>query len=73
MAYVSAHQVSENLLQILARPFVAFGNWLITLAGSSSVAQKTNRLADMTDEDLAAQGLTREQAIAKIFAAHAHL
>ncbi|AKS46733.1 hypothetical protein SAMN05444287_1856 [Octadecabacter temperatus] len=73
MAYTSTHQVSEGLLNILARPFVAIGNMLVALAEASTMAQEAKRVADMSDADLEAAGLTREQAIAEVFGAQAHL
>ncbi len=73
MAYASTHASSSNLLETLARPFVAVGNFLAAITEANSMAQEANRIANMSDEALEAQGLTREQAIQKMFAPYAHL
>ena len=73
MAYVSTALAPANLLETLARPFIALGNALTNISESSEMAQKAKRVAEMTDEDLASKGLTREQAIQDIFKAYAHI
>ncbi len=73
MAHVSTALAPANLLETLARPFIALGNTLTKVAEANSMAQEANRIAEMSDEALAAQGVTREQAIQDIFKAYAHI
>ncbi|MDA9208139.1 hypothetical protein N9O61_04555 [Octadecabacter sp.] len=73
MAFASTPLAPANLLDILARPFIAFGNTLIKISESSEMAQKAKRVAEMSDEELTSKGLTREQAIQDIFKAYAHI
>jgi uncharacterized protein YjiS (DUF1127 family) len=73
MSYAGTTTVSTTatgVLHILERPFVAFGNLLIKIAASSSYAKAIDQLAEMSDEDLAAMGTTRAEAVQDIFRGH---
>ncbi|MEQ9694970.1 hypothetical protein [Shimia sp. SDUM112013] len=68
MAYTSIHApASASLLRILAKPFVAAGQALTTLAESNRRVQEADRLHAMTDAELAALGLTREDIALYVF------
>ena len=73
MTFITAQETSVGILTMLTRPFVAFGKSLVRIAETSALAQAANELAEMSDSELAAKGLTREQAIEKLFANYPHL
>jgi len=53
--------------QTLARPFAAVGSFLDMLSGAVSMAHDADRVAKMSDADLAAKGMTRAEAIQNVF------
>lgn len=73
MAYASTDHASHDLRHTLARPFVALGKMLIALTEASTMAKQANRIAEMSDETLAAKGTTRKAEIARVFAAYSHV
>lgn len=52
---------------VLAAPFVAVGNFLIAIAEAGPQIRAIERLNRMSDEELAARGLTRDGEIRRIF------
>jgi uncharacterized protein YjiS (DUF1127 family) len=69
MATVAVQQSTASLaLGLLIKPFIAIGNFLIVLGENSSRMQKVKTLNEMTDEQLAAKGLTREDIVRHVFA-----
>ena len=76
MAFADTQLVStttSNVLSVLARPFVAFGNFMVRLAESSSQAQALAKLADLSDADLAAKGTSRSAQINEILRGYMHV
>lgn len=67
MAYADTHLSIPGLRHSLARPFVALGNMLDMVAQASVKAEAAGRILDMSDESLAEKGLTRDEAIRKLF------
>ncbi|WP_146065175.1 DUF1127 domain-containing protein [Albidovulum inexpectatum] len=63
----------HGLLQLLAAPFAALGRILIRIAESSRAMREIERLNQMSDEELAARGLTRDGEIRRIFAGQLYL
>lgn len=57
----------ELVLELLATPFRALGNLIIKMAENNSRVIALNALNAMTDEELAAKGLTRAEAVALVF------
>jgi hypothetical protein len=51
----------------LSKPFTAIGACFDALANANIAAQQVQDVLKMTDEDFAAKGLTRDQAIRQIF------
>lgn len=69
MATAALHSAQgTSLLRILATPFSAFGRFLVFAAENSTRMQTIERLNAMTDEQLAAKGLTRETIVRHVFA-----
>lgn len=73
MAYADTYYTVSSSLRVVARPFVAFGNFMVRLSEASSMAQAANKILELSDEDLAAQGLTRNEAVQRVFAKYAYL
>lgn len=67
MAYADTHFSTSNFLHGLARPFLALSSMMDLVAQASAKADAANRLVEMSDEKLAAKGLTRSEAIRKLF------
>jgi hypothetical protein len=57
----------EMLVELALTPFRAIGRVLINLAENNSRTQALQAIADISDADLAARGLTRAQAISMVF------
>lgn len=77
MASTAIHgQMSRNLPQsalgLIAAPFRAVWRFLIHLAECSHMGQQVERLNSLSDEELAARGLTREGEIRRIFNTFTH-
>jgi hypothetical protein len=51
----------------LAAPFVAFGRILMKIAEANSRFEQVQRLQSLSDEDLAARGLTRDGIVRHVF------
>lgn len=58
---------SFSAIKLLAAPFQAIGNALIYLAESNYRVKQLEDLAALTDEQLAARGLKREEIVLKVF------
>ena len=56
-----------NLRDLVLAPFRAILRGFIWLGENSAYAKQLHAIANMTDGQLAARGLTREEAIAKVF------
>jgi hypothetical protein len=67
MAYAEPRFFASNILHILARPFVALDNVISSVAEARLMADAANRIYEMSDEKLAAKGLTRSEAIQMLF------
>jgi len=67
MAYANTHHHGSNLRHTLARPFIAINHMLDNLAEAVALTQEARRVADMSDDALAAEGLTRAEAIQRVF------
>lgn len=57
-----------GLLHLLSAPFVALGAGLVRLADNSSYMKEVRALHDLSDEDLALRGTTRDAEVRRIFA-----
>lgn len=57
-----------SILNILSAPFVAFGNALVSLAEASSRTEEIQLLQSLSDEELAARGLKRNEIVQHVFA-----
>ncbi len=57
-----------SILSILSAPFVALGNALIAMAEASSRTEEIQLLQSLTDEELAARGLKRDDIVRHVFA-----
>ena len=51
----------------LAAPFLAFGRILMKIAEANSRFEQVQRLQSLSDEDLAARGLTRDGIVRHVF------
>ncbi|MBU2994311.1 hypothetical protein Q4555_06950 [Octadecabacter sp. 1_MG-2023] len=67
MAYANTTINTPNGRPFLARPFVAIGNALSTLAEAVSMAQAATRVAEMSDRELEEAGMDRAEAIEAVF------
>jgi uncharacterized protein YjiS (DUF1127 family) len=68
MAHISVNAPAHNsILQVLAAPFVAIGKVLIAIGEANSRAQQVQRLQDMSDAELAALGIKREEIAHHVF------
>ena len=56
-----------DLLRAITAPFRAVGTFLVMLAEAGPRMEAINRLNGMTDEELAAKGLTRADEVRRIF------
>lgn len=65
--------VLAGMLHALAAPFVFLGGVLVSLAEAGPRMRQVKRLNGMTDEDLAAKGLTREGEVNRIFSDRLYL
>ncbi len=57
-----------SILSILSAPFVALGNALIAMGEASSRTEEVQLLQSLTDEELAARGLKRDEIVRHVFA-----
>ncbi|MGJ8687660.1 MAG: hypothetical protein ACSHWQ_09280 [Spongiibacteraceae bacterium] len=73
MAYVGIHNTGLNFRQFVAQTFVTVGDVLVRLAEANSMAQAADRVAQMSDCQLASEGLTRAAAIKKVFVKYNYL
>ncbi|MFV0382551.1 DUF1127 domain-containing protein [Paracoccus sp. (in: a-proteobacteria)] len=64
---------SASFGKALARPFVAFGNFLVHLAEANAKVRAIDELNRMSDRQLAERGLTREDEIRRIVGAASYL
>lgn len=57
----------HSILRVLAAPFMAIGNFLIAIGEAQSRAEQVKRLHDMSDAELAANGITRDEIVHHVF------
>ncbi len=57
----------ETLIELVTLPFRSFGRLIAFLAENNGYADRARAISEMTDEQLAAQGLTRADAVIKAF------
>lgn len=57
-----------SFLRAFAKPFSAINSFFIALAEAGSRMQRIEALNAMSDEDLAAKGLSREDIVRHVFA-----
>lgn len=68
MAYITAHSgAGSALLHNIAAPFIALGNALIRLGEANSRVKQAEFLQSLSDEQLAARGLTRDEIARHVF------
>lgn len=67
MAYADTQSSASNFRQVLLHPFAAIGRVLDSVSEALSMAEAANRVAEMSDEALAAKNLTRAEAIELVF------
>lgn len=74
MAFTSTntHHVAPAL-HALATSLRAFGRFLITLSEANSQTQQVAYLQSLSDSELAARGLTRENIVEHVFCSHFYL
>lgn len=70
MAYITTAKPAHSLSSLIARPFVAFWNFLILLAEAHPKMNAVNKLNTLTDEQLEERGTTRSDEVRRIFAGH---
>ena len=63
----AARNLPQSILGLAAAPFRALGHFLVRLGEASRLGQEVERLNRLSDDDLAARGLTREGEIRRIF------
>jgi uncharacterized protein YjiS (DUF1127 family) len=74
MALTATHTTAHHSLgYILAAPFRVIGNALIAIMESNSRVQYVDRLNAMTDEQLEAKGLKRDEIVQHVFRDYMHL
>ncbi|MCV2867497.1 DUF1127 domain-containing protein [Defluviimonas sp. WL0002] len=66
-AGLAATHRPSNLLRTIAAPFRAIGLFLVAMAEAGPRMEAIRRVNAMTDEQLAAKGLTREGEVRRIF------
>ena len=67
-ALVSHPAFGSGVLSPVVSLVVKFGNLMISIGERSTLMREVNRLNDLSDEDLAARGLSREGEVRRIFA-----
>ena len=66
-----APRASVSVLRILATPFVAFGKAIMAISESNAQVRRARFLMDLSDTELAARGLKRDEIIQHVFSARA--
>ncbi len=67
MAYASQTTASHGALSAVQHFFQAIGNALVAMAEANPRMKKVQALQRMTDEELAARGLKREDIVRVVF------
>ncbi|SIS85265.1 hypothetical protein [Paracoccus saliphilus] len=62
-----------SILSALAAPFTAFGRFLIMVAEANPKMRQLEQLNRVSDEDLAAKGLTRDGEIRRIMGVNSYI
>lgn len=62
-----------SILGVLAAPFIAFGRFLVLLAEASPKMRQLDQLNRVSDEELAAKGLTRDGEIRRIMGVNSYI
>jgi hypothetical protein len=73
MAYANTEYTHTDVRPFFARPFIAFGKLMSSIAEANTLAQAANRIVEMSDEELEAKGMTRDEAIRTVFAKQGHI
>lgn len=74
MAHVTDNtHIHTSFLQVLKAPFAAIFNAMVMVGEASSRSQETQFLYSLSDEDLAARGLKREDIVRHVFRNYMHL
>lgn len=56
-----------SILQIIAKPFVVIGNALVAIAEANPRYRQLAHLSNLSDAELAAKGLKREDIVRHVF------
>ncbi|GAD57636.1 DUF1127 domain-containing protein [Limimaricola cinnabarinus] len=64
---------NRSLVGYLIAPFAAIGRGLVAIAEAGPRMQQVRRLNEMSDDDLAALGVTRAEMVRKIFGGSIYL
>ncbi|SHK28920.1 protein of unknown function [Shimia gijangensis] len=68
MAQLDLHSVGHSpILHILAAPFVAIGNFMVTLGEANSRSRQASYLYSLSDRELADIGIKREDIAQYVF------
>lgn len=62
-----------SLFKLLAAPFRAIESGMISIMESNSRIQQVDRLQSMSDAQLAARGIKRDEIVQYVFRAHMHV
>ncbi|WP_378943404.1 hypothetical protein [Paracoccus sp. R86501] len=69
----AGHKTAAFPTSALLAPFRAIGRFMVTLAEASPQMRSLNKLSQLSDEELAAKGVTRESEIRRILGGAAAL
>lgn len=64
---VSHYPLAHEVLSLLAKPFVAFGNLLIAIGEANHRDQTLRSLMAQSDAELAKRGLKRDELVHHVF------
>lgn len=69
MAHAEIHSTASaaRIASVIATPFKAVWNFLLEVGELSSRGQQIRQLSELTDEELAERGVTREDVVRRIF------
>lgn len=68
MAHVSHYTPSAPAIaQLISKPFVAIGNFMVSMAEANTRSQKLQQLMDLSDAQLAERGLKRDNLVHHVF------
>jgi hypothetical protein len=64
---VTQDRAGVDVLRLLAAPFVAFGNLMISIAEANTRVKKFEYFNSMSDAELAERGMKREDIVRHVF------